>query len=237
MSPPKTANRDPAEYLASVLLLNPIFQADEILAARDRFLGCESSVNDAQEVWQLQEQREALQSQIDSLRENFWKTRPKELREALEGLKVDQFPELTLAVERLQAAFRVRAEFPKLSQHDGCDQELFEKLKEIAVAAPRDAGRTKQAFFLRTSSNLKLHRRCCVMIKTLRREFPELFQLELEWLQQIERTKPIAGQTESEKDAAERSGHTSSGRVGWIVVCVLLSGLARACFRSERHDG
>lgn len=234
MSPPKTANRDPAEYLASVLLLNPIFQADEILAARDRFLGRESQADASQEIWQLQEQREELQTQIDSLRENFWTTKPKELRETLERLKVQQFPDLALAAERLRAAFRVRSEFPTLLQHKHCDQELFEKLKEIAVAAPREAGRTKQAFFLRTSANLKLHRRCRAMIKTLRKEFPELFQLEREWLQQIESTKPIAGKTESEKEAAQRSGSNSSGRIGWVVVCVLLSGLGRAFFRSDR---
>lgn len=236
MSPPKTANRDPAEYLASVLLLNPIFQADEILAARDRFLGRESQGDASQEIWQLQEQREELQTQIDLVRENFWTMKPKELRAALEDLKVDQFPDLSLAAERLQAAFRVRSEFPTLSQHKHCDQELFEKLKEIAVAAPREAGRTKQAFFLRTSANLKLHRRCRAMIKTLRKEFPELFQLEREWLQQIESTKPIAGQTESEKEAAQRSGSNSSGRIGWVVVCVLLSGLGRACIRSDRSS-
>jgi hypothetical protein len=233
MSPPKTANRDPAEYLASVLLLNPIFQADEILAARDRFLGRESQADASPEIWQLQEQREELQTQIDLVRENFWTMKPKELREALEALKVDQFPDLSLATERLRAAFRVRSEFPKLSQHKHSDQELFEKLKEIAVAAPREAGRTKQAFFLRTSANLKLHRRCRAMIKTMRKEFPELFQLEREWLQQIESTKPIAGKTESEKEAAQRSGN-SSGRIGWVVVCVLLSGLGRAFFRSDR---
>src|SRR5262249_29272054 len=146
MSPPTTANRDPAEYLASVLPLNPIFQAEEILAARNRFLGRKESSAE-NETWQLQEQREELQSRINTLRDEFWTSKPKELRESLEGLKVDAFPELKLASDRLSAAFRVRIEFPKITQHRKFDQELFEKLKDIAVAAPRDAGRTKQEFF------------------------------------------------------------------------------------------
>lgn len=235
MSPPTTVNRDPAEYLASVLPLNPIFQAEEILAARNRFLGRKESATES-ETWQLQEQRETLHAQINTLRERFWTSPPNELREALEGLAVEPFPDLKLASDRLWAALRVRSEFPKLSQHPKCDHELFEKLKEVAVTAPRDAGRTKQAFFLRTSGNLKLHRRCCAMIKALRKEYPDLFQLEQEWLQQIEQSKPIAGMTESEKEAAERSKDASGGRVGWIVAFVLLSGLGRAFLHSDRSS-
>lgn len=228
MSPPKTASRDPAEYLASVLPLNPIFQAEEILAARDRFLGRTSSAGASSESWQLHEQREALQKKIDQLREQFWTTKPKDLREGLEGLSVDPFPDLKLATERLQAAFRVRIEFPKILQNKHCDQELFDKLKEIAVAAPREAGRAKQAFFLRSSSSTKLHNRCRTMIKMLRSEFPDVFELEREWLQQVEETKPISGQTVSEKEAIQRSKTGVNAGVGWIVACVLLSGLGRA---------
>jgi hypothetical protein len=226
MSPPTTTNRDPAEYLASVLPLNPIFQAEEILAARNRFLGRKESPPE-NAIWQLQQQREELQARINRLREAFWTSKPKELREALEGLQVDQFPELKLACERLAAAFRVRSEFPKIAQHSQFDPELFEKLNEIAVAAPRDAGHTKQAFFLRTSTIPKLHRRCVKMIKALREEFPDVFELEREWLQQIEQTAPISGKTASEKEADQRAGRAAGG-VGWIAVLVAVSFIGRA---------
>lgn len=232
MNPPKTANRDPAEYLASVLPLNPIFQAEEILAARNRFLGRKESPTES-ETWQLQEQRETLHAQINTLRERFWTNPPKELREALEGLAVEPFPDLKLASDRLRAALRVRAEFPKLAQHPKCEQELFEKLKEVAVASPRDAGRTKQAFFLRTSANLKLYRRCVAMIQVLRKEFPEVFDLEADWLRQIEQTKPIAGQTVSEKESAERAGSAVKG-FSWAAVFIAISILGRVFTASQR---
>ncbi|MFM9963129.1 MAG: hypothetical protein ACKV2Q_18130 [Planctomycetaceae bacterium] len=236
MSPTKTTNRDPAEYLASVLPLNPIFQAEEILAARDRFLGRSTATAAASDRWQLQEQRAVLQARIDELRQQFWTAKPKELREALESLSVDQYPDLLLAVERLQAAFRVRADFPKLAQHAHCDEELFEQLKEIAVAAPREAGRSKHTFFLRTWSNLALHNRCRKMITMLRREFPDLYELEREWLQQFEKTKPIAGPTVSEKEADRRSKSDSGSGAGWLVAFVLLGGLGRACTSSSTQS-
>lgn len=235
MSPPKTASRDPAEYLASVLPLNPIFQAEEILAARDRFLGRASAAGESDR-WQLQEQREALHAQINTIREQFWTLKAQEMREALDKLSVDRFPDLKLAVERLRAAFRVRSEFPKIAQHKQYDEDLFEMLKAVAVAAPRDAGRTKQAFFLRTSSNFKLHRRCAAMIKTLCKEFPKVFALEQDWLQQIEQTKPIAGKTESEKEADQRAGRSVGAGAGWLVACVLISLVGRAIMFSQKSS-
>lgn len=242
MNPPTTTNRDPAEYLASVLRLNPMFQADEILAARDRFLGRSEPVA-APSGWELQEQRDVLQTQIDSLRQRFWSTPPNELLETLESLQADQFPDLQMAAERLQAAFRCRSQFFPIAQHDTCDSELFDVLKQIAVAAPRDAGRTKQEFFLRISTNRKLHSSCRKMIETLRHDFSEVYQLESEWLCQIEQVKPFVGQSLTEKESAKRAAAAqrartegSSGHAGWAVIGFVFLGLVRACLNSDSHS-
>ncbi len=233
MNPPTTMpSRDPAEYLASVLPLNPIFQADEILAARDRFLGRAVVVDSAVQRFELADQREELQARVAAIREHFWELEPKELREALESLDIGKFPDLMLAVERLQAAFRVRREFPEIEQHDQCYSGLLDKLREVIVAAPREAGRGKQAFFLRVSTNKRIHRHCTATIKMLRNNFPDVFDLESEWLTQIEQTKPIEGQTVSEKEADRRQG-VSNGW-GWTIALVLLGVVGRGVASFDR---
>ena len=202
MNPLTTKNRDVAVYLVRVLSLNPIYEADEILAARDRYLG-RSRTDPRRESWELREQREAVQSQLDSAREQFWTANDDELQAALAGLDADEFSDLKLATDRLNAVSQVRAEFVVLPEHKKCDHELLVKLQEVVVAAPREASRLKQAYLLRAVADASLHGRSRRMIRLLRSKYPDVFALEAEWLESIRRSEPIRTDTPTEAELIE----------------------------------
>ena len=214
MSPPKTANRDPAEYLASVLLFNPIFQADEILAARDRFLGRSCARSD----WELREQYETATSRLESLRYRLWTAGDDELGTELADLVVGEFSDLVIAAERLRAVVQLRLEFSEIARHKHSDHELLNQLKAILAAEARESSRLKQCYLLQavadSSKQVGRHR----MVRLLHRRFPRVYALELEWLESIRQSRPIRPDTPTEAELIERFNNHPIW--GWI--CGLL---------------
>lgn len=181
--------RDPITYLADVLQRNPLYEAEQIIDSRAAFLGLDKR-RDAPQPQRHDQQalREGLQTEIDAVRSKFWTLALDELFQRIDALDADRFPELQPVVRRLRTIAGLRAAFPRLASHERAYLPLVHALKRCAALPPFDAGKIKEQFLrgLSRSGDLKAARETVGMI---RREFPELYELEADWLKTIEQLK------------------------------------------------
>lgn len=238
MTPPKNPKPDAAVYLQSALSVNPVYAAESLLAARAKFLGVANSGEEANE-YELFEKRHALTESVESLRSEFWTLDLPTLKSRFQQLDCQQFPDLQLAYERLLAAAKVRNRFPKIVQHPDCDPQLLDRLKQVVVAPPREAGRLKQSFALRLATHDSLRKSCQRMVRMIDQEFPEVYEIEPEWfdlLLDARKSKAVGKKLEDDSPGVFQTVFSSMPIWGWGAAYVIFL-IIKAAVRMQRMNG
>lgn len=209
------------EYLAQALTMNPLEESDAILALRAEHLGLQpKAASLGEQSWQREQRREQLAKRINQLRYHFWSLPIQQLRAELDHADVSGLPELQPAVDRLRIVSFCRADFPRLAQHPKTQLDLFNLLKHVAVLPPRTASTVKENFLrsVKTAGQLNDCRR---MIRMMKREFPQLYQLESDWLTQLDHRKSVRGLSPNQQQVGGGSSF-DFGVPGWVIVVVIL---------------
>ncbi len=223
------------QYLVRALQINPLQNADGLLSLRRRYHGV---VDDRvrSDSADLRGQREAVSRLLDQLRENFWTMKPDELTQALAKIPAEPFPDLNLAVNRLQTLAEVRPTLAQLSQNKHFDGDLFSSLKRVLVLPPREAEgvREKTLKSLDSRSRLKKARR---MITLLKRDAPEVYALEQAWFERLDAARMTsAGTVSAASGTSDGEGIRFAG-LGWaggVIVLVLLRLIFKGLFWSSQ---
>lgn len=180
------------DYLSRLLQLNPLGQTEEILARRHHFLNPKSSARlflDDQ-VLHFSDRKQQTRKELEAIRKNFWQINASSLLEQLEALDVDEFPDLGFAVSRLKQVAGLKSSFQRLQHHHTCFDEFFEQFSRLVIAAPDEAeklrtSKTELTDFELADFDLHSPRDFRRIAEVIRKEFPELYELEKYWLNQI----------------------------------------------------
>ncbi len=181
MSDGAASEAERLRYLAEVLEMNPVVKAEEMLQRRRAFHGLAGAAEVVvPRPAEVRQQREVTQGLIDQLRESFWSMKPGELKRAFAAIDASPFPDLQLAVDRLQTLARHRPALAKLSLHPHFNGELFSVLKRVLVLPSRAAEGARQKLLKELSAG-KERKIFQAMIRLLKTELPELYELERAW--------------------------------------------------------
>jgi hypothetical protein len=187
-----------ARYALTMLALSPHLDAERILQIRAKALGqAVPSAAAPRPTADLKQQRARAQAEIDLLRRQFWTTIPENLRQRIAAIDVKDLPELRPAVERLGAVVELQKEFARLQKHPQRQINLFNTLKRIVTLTAREAGAVKESY-LRTAVKSESLADVKRMIGMLQQEFPMIYRLESNWLDEIRSLKPRRARRESD---------------------------------------
>ncbi len=200
-----------ANYLVRVLQMNPHVDAEAILTIRAKMFGLVDSSKKPKTDERLDERRQMLRNQIDELRSQFWTLQVQTLRSRLDALSVHKFPDMRATVDRLKLISLYRDQFNQLSKHRDKNINLLNTFKRVIMMPPRDAGRIKEKYLRKIahSSSLPDMKR---MVRTLKKNFPDLYNVESDWFREIERIKA--------RDSISYEGGGGGGIEipGWLII-------------------
>lgn len=186
----KTDEARTERYLKTALKLNPVVDGERVVALRSKFLriqGPELAVT-ADSQTDTRELRQRMSLRLDEIRRTFWKSDIGVIRKKLGQLKLDRFPDLRLARERLLILAEHRHEFGQFAEKGIVDPGFFKSFREVLVARPGVAatGRDELIESIRSAVRLKKIRS---MIRMVRKQMPEIYALETDWLESIARMR------------------------------------------------
>lgn len=213
------------DYLSRLLQLNPLGQTGEILARRDHFLNPESSARpflDDQDL-HFVDRKQQVRRQLETIRNNFWQLEVHALQTQLAALDVDEFPDLGFAVSRLQQVAKLKSSFQVLQHHHACFDDFYNQFTRLVIAAPDEAEQLRTLNQEATDfelADLDMHttRDYRRIAEVIQKEFPELYELEKYWLNQV----AAAGNQQS---SINRTVHILHFLIVACLVLVLLLGL------------
>ena len=219
----RARNRTPDQtraYLDRVLSLNPLVDANRMVRLRDRFCGLQVAVASPKPttVTDNAGRRGKIQAALKEIRSNFWLMNGPDLRSQLDGLNASGLPELKTAIDRLKMLTLYRDEIQSLSKHPKREINLYNTWRRILMTSPRKAGSIKEKY-LRAMPYSQARKRAQLMVKMLKRDYPQLYNLESDWFTQIEKIKARDGQmaaTQSQPITVS-TGDTP----GWVIwICI-----------------
>ena len=201
---PKRTLSQAREYLDTVLSMDPMHRSAEMVELRWNYCGFappKSPTAKSVDVKSLREHRAAVENRLENVRVNFWTTDPKELSKILNKLDVSEFPELKSGVKRLKRILSQLNSIQSLSRHGETEINLYNTFRRIIMSPTKEAGKLKERYLrqLAGSSSQQQVRR---MVKMMRTEFPDIFDIESDWFEQISRVKLKA--SKSKPDTSER---------------------------------
>ena len=220
---PDGEHSETARYLSRALQLNPAEQADELVELRNSFLVIQPAVKKTQAVDSLMERRGKVAGKLAAIRKTFWKEDLDTLRKKLARLQVAEFPDLKQGARRLRIAADERHLFGQLVEKKGFNAHFFKAFRAILVSAPRESANVRDEVYalIRGPKRLATFKK---MVKLIRRELPNCYALEEDWLVSIERIKKvkIKGNSDDGGSVAFFEGGSGSGCLVWFLVFVLL---------------
>jgi hypothetical protein len=113
-----------------------------------------------------------------------------------------------------------RPDFPRLAQHPKTHLSLFGFFKNAVVLPPREAGAYKERCLQNLASSDAL-KTCQNMVRMMAKEFPELYQLESDWLGQILKLKRAKGEV-FVSSSGESMGFSVPGWLIWVIVFMII---------------
>ncbi len=209
--------RDPVEYLHVALRTSPLERPHEILAARAMFHGTARHVaagigpgaTPAMLRVDAPDRHEVAQ-EFETLRERFWDLTAREFDEHAAALEVSGFPDLAVALTRLREVSTLRADVSATAVAAKIDAVFLSVLRQVLVAAPRDAIGLRDGFSKLLESGRPIrsvHR----TIKLIRRKYPRVFERESVWMKFLLRFQK------------ERKLRTQAVSKSWIWVLLFFS--------------
>jgi hypothetical protein len=227
MTHPHPQDSEQVAYLESVFRLDPADQIEDVLALRNGFFTAirpgfntvkPETTTDGRAVL---EQRAQVQQQLDEIRRSFWEMEPEQTRARLDQLDVDESPDLKLAVNRIRNALAAFDEMRAFRKYKWVNHEFAGMVEDVLTATPRDAGRIQQTLLLRISEDDWMRKQSRRMVKVIRKKHPLIAKLEMEWFDEIFRTRVLRRNKEFEPKVKSES----SSRIPWggaIFVLIML---------------
>lgn len=211
-------------YLQGQLARNPWHESEEIVAKRAKALRLERR-NPQAEAMEHGRRREQVRETLARVRAAAFTGDAQTLAAEVQALPVTDFPDLAAAAARLQVILSSRAKLPTLVHAPDFDADFLAILKQVLVSPARETAVVKEkalvAFNRRT-----LRKRGQRMIGLVRRELPELYALERDWLDSLsslKRRSYAGGYTASRSNNEIRWGKVTL--VAVAVVVAMISGL------------
>lgn len=181
------------EYLRSVLALDPASRTESILAARElRRASKQATAAPSRGPAHYQgPSHQQLSAELASVRESFFERPPDVVAAELAALPLARFADLEHAAARLARVNALRDELEQLAADSSVDAFLVRKLRQLLVAEPTEAAslRSQALLAARQPKQAKASRR---FAETLSKSYPELAELEKEWLQQLKQSRSVA---------------------------------------------
>ncbi len=171
------------EYFLEVLRLNPVYQTDEILLARNTILEADSY--DVRSKRQLASREYAdrkaeARKQIGDLREVIWTSNLDEVEAMLKSLDISEFPEYQKDAKTFQIIIETREKLPHLSTDKKYSADFFECVKQSLVASPTERAEIEER--VRASfTNKQLKRDAKRMVTLIETHLPELYNIRKDW--------------------------------------------------------
>ncbi len=219
-SPTPRTDAERSAYLRTVLQMNPLQRAEEILALRDRYRRIKTPTASTVTEVDTRELRQQAVDGLQQVREQFWKERLTVLQQTLDALPLKPFPDLRKAAQRLKVLASHRQDFPGLAESPGFDPDLFSRLKQILVVSPREAGPLKEAV-QESFAEAGARKRALKMLALLERELPEIYKLEEDWFDLLRRER-ASRWVRRPLEQGQSSG-TSPLRYVWFLIPVVVS--------------
>ena len=195
---PKRTLSQAREYLDTVLSMDPMNQSSEMIELRWNYCGFappKSPKAKSVDAESLREHRAAVENRLENVRVNFWTTDPKELSKILNRLDVSEFPELKSGVTRLKRVLRQVTSIQSLSSHQETEINLYNTFRRVIMTPTKGAGKLKERY-LRQLAGSSSQRQVRRMVEMMRTEFPEVFDIESDWFEQISRVKLKASKSQ-----------------------------------------
>jgi hypothetical protein len=202
-------------YLARLLQMNPVQQADEIIRARNRALrrdvGPAAASGDAA---QVRDRRRKLLEQIEEIRSAFWTLPPAELAAALNRVGGRRRAPPSRGAGARQASCVIGNGWLR--------RRFFSKLKHVLIDSPRDVSVLKEQI-LSSFRDRKHRRRLRQMVRLLEQEVPAIYALEADWFRALYRQRVLARSIFiSNSTRSNSSANESSGSKWWIWIAVFI---------------
>ncbi|WP_417392106.1 hypothetical protein [Gimesia sp.] len=182
------------EYLSQVLQMNPLEQPAEILTRRKQFLQPQSenrqfdTMNSSYE----ERRRHALEL-INDLRKHFWSFKTSVIEQRLNEIDIADFPELTFATGRFRKIVNLHESFTRLQHRCEGHETFYEQFCTLVISSPAEAERLRSTSHIQpeaTMFDVELVRpeEEQKLARIVQQEFPELYALEKDWLNQLAAT-------------------------------------------------
>lgn len=221
------ARKGPADYLVRMLQLNPAAASDQIIAIRSRALRLAPRDQAAgANARSSAARRASVLRRLEQIRTQCWTASPADLLAQLAALPVDDLPDLSQAVRRLQVLVHNRPLLPQLATHRDFDGDLFSSLKKVLAGSSRETSVVREQTVSRFRS-AHLRKRGRRMIKLLKRQAPALYELESNWFESLLRQKESSVSRAEKRQLDESMGDNSSSDVPWWVWWLLVGAVLR----------
>lgn len=182
------------EYLSQVLQMNPLEQPAEILTRRKQFLQPQSenrqfdTMNSSYE----ERRRHALEL-INDLRKHFWSFKTSVIEQRLNEIDIADFPELTFATGRFRKIVNLRESFTRLQHRCEGHETFYEQFCTLVISSPAEAERLRSTSHAQPEATmfdveLVSPEEEQKLARIVQQEFPELYALEKDWLNQLAAT-------------------------------------------------
>lgn len=217
-------------YLKRVLKMNPLSDAEHVLALRNRFHRAPelSAVQASGSPGNTYELRQETAAAIAELRRSFWQTELDVIKQRLAELPLGQFPDLHHAARRLAILAANRHQFAQLAAEKQFNRGFLSNLKEILVLSQKETAELKDAVLLKMADKSR-SKQVRKSLKILDKLAPELYDLEEEWFELLRTAKPSlpSRSNQAETGKAEETGW---GWIIWVAIIIaakLLGALTR----------
>jgi hypothetical protein len=130
------------------------------------------------------------------------------------------FPDLEAAVGRLAIIAAHRDAMTQLKESSAFDETFGSCFEEILVSSPRDVALLK-AEIATSFRDKQVRTRGRRSIRLLRRQFPELFDLESDWLNSLYRQKAFPLASQARTTSATTSDGAGTTWYWWLVFIVI----------------
>lgn len=227
----ESAPNKTGRYLSKILKINPVYDAEGIIQLRSHALGLQklskrsetAATDSAPSPADQENLRNIAAGKLENIRGRCWQAAPETLLKELGSLPIEQFPDLQLARDRLVAVAQHRSQLPALTSHKHFDGEFFSVLKQVLAGSPRETNVLREQVLASFRSG-KLRKRGRRMIKLLKKQMPELYSIEADWLDSLLRQKSVAGgnQQWAGVDGSTESEFNIPGWLIWIVVVITI---------------
>lgn len=166
-----------------------MWQSDEVLQSRTQLLGLvDERARDNARAQRRAEALQAAREELQAIRATIWCDPLPGLQERLGRVRLGDDPDLRRLAERLQVLIDTRARLPELTQHPDFNGDFFVCFKTILTGTPRESAAMRER--VGTSfDDRRLAKKGRRMVKLLRRELPELCEIEGAWLTKLEKKR------------------------------------------------